>query len=510
VKGSARRTRRLAVLGLLVAAAALVAGTVHAGPTNSDDARNASFGLTYNGNPTQDCWKHHKSEGMTDSHVVIPIFPKAIKKGEPTELQLQVENSWKYDIAELKVNLNFPDNDTFIVPLVGSAAESPPPYTNHWTGVVGNPRVPTAPPHKHEVTFTVEPNAVALIAYGEMFYPPGPGLLQNKALFNYTLPAHSRSDQWPGQSDGSAQQNLTLPYGTGADTIRIPSGEWKLSVDYTNGEAAQVPFSLNVTVVYQAAGSHEFVVFEQLRNPPMKGTKPVSLIPPRGVSDIIKIPVLGIAEGTQHVEVNVTALLYYKHQAGGTPDEDSFYRVATQSITVGDTYVASDVQAATGGTVQVDFYMMSGEVTGFAAAFLLLPSLLLGGTYGRASRKFLNDVLGGAKRRVMFHNLVSLGLTLVALVHVVLFLLEVRYTVLMGVLFGGLGALSLLILGLTGYYQVPLIQKYGYNWWRFIHLAVGLLVVVFVGYHAVADGPDFFFIKKQLPEWLNAVNSAQK
>jgi predicted ferric reductase len=89
-------------------------------------------------------------------------------------------------------------------------------------------------------------------------------------------------------------------------------------------------------------------------------------------------------------------------------------------------------------------------------------------------------------------------------------MLEIRYTILMGILWGGLGALSLLVLGLTGYYQVPLIQRHGYKWWRYTHLVFGLLVVIFVAYHSVADGPDFFFIKEQIPKWINNINLAQK
>ncbi len=66
----------------------------------------------------------------------------------------------------------------------------------------------------------------------------------------------------------------------------------------------------------------------------------------------------------------------------------------------------------------------------------------------------------------------------------------------------------LLVLGLTGYYQVPLIQRHGYEWWRTLHLVFGVLVVLFVAMHAVADGPDFVSVKDRLPEWAQALNLA--
>lgn len=519
MKGSSRRrARRMAILGLLVVAAALIAGTAHAARQNDlNDPRNLSYGVLYKGSPTQDCWKHHKPEGMVDSHVVIPIFPKQIKRGEVTNLQVQVENSWKHEISEIRIVFNFTDNDTFIAPLTGSTDTGTPPYTNKWNGIVGNeqlqdlPEGTRPPPSSSSHKFAVDQGAIALIAHGEIYYPAGTGVVENQAKFWFTQPGRTTKGDWLDRNGtvqplSEAKRELFLPSGA----VSVPNGEWQLGVDFENGDAPQATYAINVTVVYRAAGEKEFQVEFQPRNPPNPSVVPVAIIPKYGVSDVIDIPVLGIKDGTQHIEVNVTARLWFKHQAGGTPNEDWFFRVATIPVTVGDAFVAGDVTASSGGVSKVDFYLVAGEVTGFAAAFLLVPSLLLGGTYGRASRKFLNDVLGGAKRRVMFHNLVSLGLTLVALVHVVFFLLEVRYTVMMGILWGGFGALSLLLLGLTGYYQVPLIQKYGYNWWRYLHLWCGILVVVFVAWHSVQDGPDFFFVKEQMPEWAQNFNWASK
>lgn len=500
----------------MVAAAALIAGVVHAdGPTNDDDLRNLDHGLVNGGNPSLDCWNHHKNEGMADSHYIIPLFPKQIKRGEPTTINVQIENGWKYDLAEIQILLNFTGNDTIIVPLGGTSATSKDPETNHWTGILGKSGLPVAPPGSEPSSkrhnFTVGAKVVAIVAHGEVYYPQGTGVVTpNRAQFFYVPPGSTRTNKWPGgNTEENSTWSMTLPYVTDAGEIRPTEGVWGLGVQYMAGDATQVSYSINVTVVYESAGEHQTEVFNQPRNPSNPALKPASIVKPQGVTDVIPIQVMGVKDGTQTVEVKVTALLYYLHQARATPNEDRFVRYATRTITVGDSYIEGDVKASTGGTASVDLYMMSGEVTGFAAAFLLLPSLLLGGTYGRASRKFLNDVLGGAKRRVMFHNLVSLGLTLVALIHIVFFLLEIRYTVMMGILWGGFSALSLLVLGLTGYYQVPLIQKYGYGWWRFVHLAFGLLVIVFVAWHTLQDGPDFFTIKQHMPQWLQDFNWAK-
>jgi hypothetical protein len=66
------------------------------------------------------------------------------------------------------------------------------------------------------------------------------------------------------------------------------------------------------------------------------------------------------------------------------------------------------------------------------------------------------------------------------------------------------------VLGLTGYYQIPLIQRHGYKWWRYTHLVFGVLVIVFAAWHAVLDGPDFNFIRQELPQWLRDINLADK
>jgi hypothetical protein len=38
----------------------------------------------------------------------------------------------------------------------------------------------------------------------------------------------------------------------------------------------------------------------------------------------------------------------------------------------------------------------------------------------------------------------------------------------------------------------------------------GVLVIVFAAWHSVIDGPDFNFIRQQLPQWLTDINLANK
>lgn len=529
------RPRRLAVLGAFLAVAIFIAAGQSSGTENQADVRNDSFGVVYNGNPTQDCWKHHKPEGMKDSHYVIPLLPKALDMGQPREFGIQVENAWKHYISEVKVELNLSESSTgapLIVPLSGSTSDTTPPLAFSDSGRLGNPTlasaggtagagsVPPLPgpagdtvPNTNNATlfFEVLPGAVSFYAELQLLFPEGPDSLGvEEQVEAKVFPAGKGIGVHMRGNETDTQRYLALPLTSGIDTITPIPGLWKVELKYDQGEAPFVDWSFNATAVYGEANAATFTVYEQLRDPPGDVENPVKVVDVGGVSDIITIPVLGIAPGVQTVDVVVTAQIYYKHQSAGTPDQDYFKRYYKVDIPVGAEFVATEAEASTGGSVESDFYLVAGEITGFSSAFLLVPSVLFGGTYGRATRKAFNTMLGGAKRRVMFHSLVSLGLTVTALVHIVLFLLEVRYSVLMGILWGGFGALSLLVLGLTGYYQVPLIQRFGYNWWRWFHLGFGIAVMAFVAYHAIADGPDFFFIKEQLPQWLNDVNSAQK
>ncbi len=520
------RPRRLVLLFALLVVGGLVVTSNTAGKRNDQDIEdNQTFGVLYKGDGQRDCWRHHKPEGMVDSHIVVPLFPRQVKLGEPADLNLQIENPWINEITAYRVVLNL-TKAPGIRALIGQQAESPPPLYKDATGRIGNAgfyeKLPpgTRPLGTWEnVTFNVTGEPLTLFARFDFTSGPGdPGDPPQgfpELLKIFVFPPGSSSAIAMDQGDrgyGLPYRTLTLPKGEGTGFVNLVPGPWRFQVHYESGDAPYADWRFNATAVLRGATIGEFEVYKFARDPPELETKPnIVYVGKKGVLDLPAIPIVGFALGEQEIKVMVEANLYYKHKGGGQPDEDYFRRVAVVQVPVGDTFIESSEEGAVAGVALVDFRLMAGEVTGFASAILLLPSLLFGGTYGKASRKAFNAMLGGAKRRVMFHNLLSLGLTLVAILHIVLFLLEVRYSVLMGVLWGGLGALSLLVLGLSGYYQVPLIQKYGYNWWRYTHLAFGILVVVFVALHTVLDGADFFDpVEAKLPQWLQTFNLVDK
>jgi hypothetical protein len=144
------------------------------------------------------------------------------------------------------------------------------------------------------------------------------------------------------------------------------------------------------------------------------------------------------------------------------------------------------------------------EAVGYASAFLLLSSIASGGMLGQASRRGFNKLFGSAKRRVVFHNWLSYGLTAAALVHMVIFAVPLvpsphgierlapdnpNWT--LGIVWGGLGILAMFGLGVTGALQVPMIRKWNYGTWRWWHYGLTIGAIAFTLLHMVLDGQNF-------------------
>lgn len=530
-RGPRRRTLLFVLAFFLISI--LVIATFTAGqakvlnPRNDPrDPRNKTLGEIEGKNPANDCWKHHAGEGMRDAVVIYPIMPRQLKIGEPYDIPIQVLNPWKQEVRKIELDVTLFGEPKLTVQGAASSVAAKLDRFYNMQAVVGQavaqPGLPPAGPvtlypSVIEMPFEVPFGATGIVATVELV--PRRDLDPNPDVYYVQMLAEKETvgTHFQETENQTNNQSFTRTYAGQA----FSNGTYRIKVDHSQGTAAETDVYATVTVVMgkSAAGGVGEKVYTIETNPAdviLKGGAPITYT----------VTVVPFAAGPQDMEFHIRAENYYKHQLEETPNEDFYNRYANLSqeedfiagntitpqrrVMVGSTFIASEFGAATGEAVEDQWQLVLGEMTGFASAGLLLPSLLLGGTYGKASRRFFNNILGGAKRRVMFHNLSSLALSLVAFIHILLFILEIRYTILMGVMWGGLGALSLLILGLTGYYQVPLIQRHGYKWWRVTHLAFGLLVLVFVGYHMIADGPDFFFLKERIPQWINEVNLAQK
>lgn len=540
-----RGPRRRSVLFVLVLllTALVVVSTFSAGqgktlnPRNDNrDPRNTApkagmgYGEIQGANPANDCWAHHKGEGMRDAVIVYPILPRQLKVNEPADIPVQIVNPWKQDVRKMQLFVSLGDNATQILTveaLASSVAAKQDAYYQRYAVVGPSAEDPTGQQARKNVSIPLEvpAGASAITAYielkprGQAPLPPQVSGGQDMYDVRFRTPVDSVRGGAHFTPGGPEPQNRTVLSRHYAAQLNT-NGTHYVEVDHAQGYALETDIFLNATIVMGRAGGGGGEKTYQIKIPEgatiLDGGEPLTAT----------VRVTPFATGTQTLEFHVRAENYYKHQLAVTPNEDFYNRYQTldegedlivgnsitpkRFATVGTTFIPSEFEAVGATRSEDQWQFVLAETSGFAAAALLLPSLLLGGTYGKASRRLLNTILGGAKRRVMYHNLSSLALSLVAFVHLILFVYELRYTILMGVMWGGLAALSLLVLGLTGYYQVPLIQRHGYKWWRYTHLTFGLLVVLFLAYHMIADGPDFFFIKEQIPKWINDINLAGK
>lgn len=204
--------------------------------------------------------------------------------------------------------------------------------------------------------------------------------------------------------------------------------------------------------------------------------------------------------------VNLTA--YYLHD-GGNNDQNWGDMTYTQTIPL---LPAEEPDAyrigAQDGPIIVELAPTGvslaaiSEVVGYISAFLLVASVWTGGMFGKSSRRQLNSIFGSARRRVAFHNFLSYGIIAFALVHMILFIWDLPgplsgdgYHWLVGVLLGGPAVLAMLLLGVTGAIQVPMIRKWNYSVWRWSHFWLAIAAIAFTIVHMLLDGANFAFIK---------------
>lgn len=142
------------------------------------------------------------------------------------------------------------------------------------------------------------------------------------------------------------------------------------------------------------------------------------------------------------------------------------------------------------------------EAIGYIGGILLIVSIVSGGMFGKATRRWQNRIFGAARRRVAFHNFLSYGLTAFALAHMFIFIWDLPgalsgdgYHWLVGVLLGGPAILAMLLLGVTGAIQVPMIRRWNYGTWRWTHFWLAIAALAFTVAHLLLDGANFGFIR---------------
>ena len=459
------------------------------------------------------CWPCHVgwSPPLKTFYNILPPPEAGAAVGQPFEYVIQLQGAWTPPGNGPDILYYEPTLDLSGAPSLGFFSDSPP-VSEDLAGEVPPATPPDlTAPRRSEPLLTVVPlgttDLTIVLEPQDVNSATGPDLILN------AYPGLSAPSGTPAITVDSAgrggTETLTLQ---GAEAFRAPGlsyGNWTLEVvakapavggtDPTallNLPAAQPqPFTIAVDSAIKDTG-------ERSQAQPIRETVV------KGGSALIRYNLLANAPPApgEVVRVVVNTTVYYKHNDAGTDNYANVTKAYSADIPVevdGErTVIRTALDPSTlvaGGTVQNGATLDTmSEGIGYGTAFLLISSIWTGGMFGKASRRSLNGVFGTAKRRVAFHNFLSYGLMLFASVHTVLFIIEATYYWTLGLIWGGLALLAMLMLGVTGAFQVQMIRRWNYNFWRWSHYGLAVAAIVFTLVHMALDGVHFGFIQERI------------
>ncbi len=283
------------------------------------------------------------------------------------------------------------------------------------------------------------------------------------------------------------------------DVERSGSGEYVLVVSYAHpapGLAGPLDVALEWVVDYeQTQTAFRF----EVPGGDIRGADPIDRL-----SRTVTIPIRLTSADEAFLDFQLEVENYWLHDAADDApgDEGTFYRFDTLRIRGGEEYVvAAGLVEAPVPPASVDLQHLLTRILGFVSLLLVPVAMVTGGVFGKESRRVLNRLTGGAKKRVLWHNAMSFAIIGVASVHFLLALVDGASDWTRGLLWGGTGWAVLVSLGFTGYYQVQIIKRWDYAFWRRVHLSSALGVLLFGLVHMALEGGDLGFLRDLLPGW---------
>ncbi len=456
-----------------------------------------------------ECFSCHQPEmPLRTMYLVQPPPTLEVEPGEEFTYQVQVNHVWttKLELRAFTASLDLAE-----APGLSFVTDEVPPAIGSQEGSIPLDPSTINLPQTASLQVEVAPGAtdVQFVVRPADTTPAGPDL-------RLTIKP-SVGDDIRVNNAGAGQPEVFSLKGASA-VASAGFGNWTIDVSYRPIDPNAVPpvspatrqavgFTMEHGVWFNTTGATKQFVFQQ---GPITGGQALLLSWQLKASSE---PVS--SEQTVRARVNVTA--YYDHVDAGNPDYGNYTkgaRVLLSALGTGEGLLLQDPEAQ--GTIlivprqgSVSMARIS-EAVGYATGFLLLGSVWSGGMFGKASRRQLNSIFGSAKRRVAFHNFVSYALTVAAIVHLVLFIIEIRYHWSLGLIWGGVALLAMLGLGVTGAVQIPLIRSWGYPMWRWTHLGLAIAALAFTVLHMLLDGANFTDVAQAvgwedpLVKWLDS------
>lgn len=451
------------------------------------------------------CWPCHVtwSPPLKTFYNILPPAEAGAEVGQPFDVVIQLQSAWTPPKAKpFLITYNEPALDLTNAPSLGFFSDVPPLHEEERGSLSPDPSGPTTPV-RQAFTWPLPQGATRLTV---TLTPDTPSQQTGPDLVLNVYPGSSAPTGNPTRVDAAGRGGTEVFELLGADAfLGSGYGNWTFEAEWTPvvadptdpsfvgaPSATAQTFLLTIDSAVEDTG-------ERIQRQPNGDDIP------EGGSALLRFRLVANTQPApgETVGLTVNATVYYEHDKGSSPVDYANAtkplpepipvttdgpRVVLRTVVAEDTVVGGGVQnGATMDTVS--------EAMGYGTAFLLLASIWTGGMFGKASRRQLNGVFGTAKRRVAFHNFLSYGLMLFASVHTVLFILELAYHWTIGLLWGGTALLAMLLLGVTGAFQVQMIRRWNYGTWRWSHYGLAVAAIVFTLVHMALDGVHFGFVQ---------------
>lgn len=471
---AASTARSVAKALALAAAALLVALPGLAQQAPGDDGGVRMTG----GNAT--CMDCHRAEGMQ----FVDTFPDDLQEvpaGETFTVNVTIANPWLHHIEDARVGFNLSESEVL------TFAGGREPLDREIQGQVNQ----TGGSRDHDFpVFEGATEAVVTLRGDE-----GNGL--NDWDLGIASPSgetfNGTDDDVSDAGGGAETWNERIVIGQEA-LLSGGFGNWTATVTLANGGPPFNTYDLAIQVYYNASQADVLFV-----------SGPDRLDEGETATYGIRIKAdnrTGPTTLATNVTMLATADVPDDHPPSGIPNIQnvgSWWVSENQTVEVGDELVKRQPEVTTdvSGVNPIILLRSYAFLSGWTSLFLLPLALVLGGTFGGWSIRWVDRRMG-ARRRILWHNATSFLLLAVVLLHMGMFLFEPTREWTKGLLFGGLALASLSGLAVSGSFQQQMVRRYGFSAWRFIHLSLALLMVLFVTLHTTVEGTDFQFVRDLL------------
>lgn len=428
---------RVAVVFLLLVAGLSAATLTGAQQFGSEESFNGAL-----------CYSCHSAWSPVPMRKMFTLAPAAqeLAVGNAAEYSVTVQEAWvaKPPWPQL---LHFEAYiDLEQAPSLGFVSQQPPLLGVQRSGTITPPQTPL---NRAEAFVTIDvPPGTSDLILTLASNSSDPALGPDLALAVYPgrdtpgpLPHEVRDDGARG-----APERFVVHGGRNITALSPESSTWtvqaRLKPTTTDGDELQfdprtIPFTVTMDAYRNLTGeTRQFLVVDRIVEAGQSTLLPFRL-------QATRTPAAG-----EHLFVTVNATAYYPHDAGGGIDDwGNFSKTSRVNVAAGPAgnvvlgeLASETVAPLPEATLPLD---RVSEAVGYMAAFLIISSIVSGGMFGKASRRGLNAVFGTAKRRVAFHNALSYFLTVAAIAHTVLFILEANYVWTLGIIWGGIAILAM-------------------------------------------------------------------